>query len=73
MTAENTADVVVRGPFQVTHDGVDYRGGDHATVPVGVAQHWHRHGWVDLVDPPDAEQAEPESEPEASEPKRRRR
>lgn len=52
MTAKNTTDVVVRGPFQVTHNGVDYRGGDRVSVPDLVAKHWHRNGWADLVDRP---------------------
>lgn len=61
MTAKNTADVVVREPFQVTHDGIDHRGGDRASVPNHVAEHWHRNGWVDHLDDP----PEPEPEPEA--------
>jgi hypothetical protein len=42
--------VVVQKPFQVTHEGADYRPGDKADVPDAVARHWLVSGWVDAAD-----------------------
>lgn len=43
---EKSVRVVVAAPFQVSHDGTDYRPGDHAEVPQSVAEKWTANGWA---------------------------
>jgi hypothetical protein len=44
-----TVTVVVRAPFQVTHDGFDYGPGETAEVPTEVAEDWEKRGLADLA------------------------